>query len=382
MAAGLGLLTVGMLHLVRLRFAAGDTYPPCSSLRSDPLGGAVLYDALSLMPGLKVRRLYTPIEEIEHPAGTVLLRIGARRPEDPDQRAFLLAGGRVVTALAGRDNDEAAWQSRSETRDRSTNGWSRWRQWRGGQTNDAPEARSGWWSLGVSSGTNAIPDLAVPAVAGFRPVAWRSSLHFAAPASNGWHTLFTVAGEPVIVERACGAGSEVAAADTYFLSNEAQLFDRRPELLAYLVGTATTVLFDEVMHGVQENRNIMWLLRRYRMHGIGACLALLAALYLWQAAVPLLPRAAAEADDLAGDEAGYDVRHGFASLLRRSVPPAELTVTCAAAWERTARVAPQRRQAVRAVVAGETAKPPAARDPVAAWHRIAAILSERDSIHG
>ena len=46
----------GLLHLFKLRFAAGDVYPQYSSLRADPLGAMAFCESLERMPGLSVRR--------------------------------------------------------------------------------------------------------------------------------------------------------------------------------------------------------------------------------------------------------------------------------------------------------------------------------------
>ena len=42
----------GLVHLFRLRFAAGDVYPEYSSLRADPLGAMAFCESLERMPGL------------------------------------------------------------------------------------------------------------------------------------------------------------------------------------------------------------------------------------------------------------------------------------------------------------------------------------------
>ena len=41
----------GLLHLFNLRFAAGDVYPPYSSLRSDPVGCRIYYESLKVDVG-------------------------------------------------------------------------------------------------------------------------------------------------------------------------------------------------------------------------------------------------------------------------------------------------------------------------------------------
>jgi hypothetical protein len=62
---------IGIVELFLLRFAAGDVYPPYSSLRSDPSGTRVLYESLEKIPGATVVRHLKPLNMLEGAEGVV-----------------------------------------------------------------------------------------------------------------------------------------------------------------------------------------------------------------------------------------------------------------------------------------------------------------------
>ena len=109
-------LGAGVVRLLDLRYAAGDVYPPYSSLRSDPLGSRVLHDALLLLPGLEVGRRTTPLHDLDRETATVVLVLGADRREalsraTPAARvlpSLAARGARVVVTLAPVAGDPGA----------------------------------------------------------------------------------------------------------------------------------------------------------------------------------------------------------------------------------------------------------------------------------
>ena len=67
LAAALLAFAVGVVHLFQLRFSVGDVYPPYSTLRADPLGAEVFFDALAGQPGLGVERNLRPLDLLGKP---------------------------------------------------------------------------------------------------------------------------------------------------------------------------------------------------------------------------------------------------------------------------------------------------------------------------
>src|SRR5208282_4345007 len=87
-------------------------------------------------------------------------------------------------------------------------------------------------------------DLPLPAT-----LAWHSAAVFTNLAKS-WRTIYARGTNPVVIERRFGTGTVVLATDSYFLSNEALRKDRHPDLLAWLVGPARRVVFDEAHLGI------------------------------------------------------------------------------------------------------------------------------------
>jgi hypothetical protein len=258
---------VGIGQLFALRFEAGDIYPPYSSLRTDPLGAKALHESLDELPGLTTRRNYRALDELEL-SGATLLWLGESSrgvvihapgefehvaDTDADSLSELaLAGNRVVIAL--------------------TTGEPTWLTFGGlpgaglaaefGATvvsNTPPPDPDGHTAVATQTATDASLPPALP---------WRSDLAFGTLTGN-WRVLYEFDGHPVIVERVIGKGTLVLLADSYLLSNEAMFADRHSELLAWLIGGSGEVVFDEAHLGVVETTNIMALMRRYRLGGVG-----------------------------------------------------------------------------------------------------------------
>lgn len=156
------------------------------------------------------------------------------------------------------------------------------------------------------------------------------------PADNPpspWKTLATADGKPVLAERRVGGGSVVIATDTYFATNQALLMHPVPEFLAWLIGDARHVIFDETHLGTQENPGIMTLARRFHLHGFFFGGILLFILFVWQSSSSLVP-AQDGADSPVRTVAGQGAAAGLVSLLRRGVPRSKLLHTCFEQWER------------------------------------------------
>src|SRR5262249_7509494 len=82
---------------------------------------------------------------------------------------------------------------------------------------------------------------------------------------RAWKVIYQRSGHAVVVEGMVGKGSIVLSAESYFLSNEAMLKERRPELLAWLVGKHQNVVFDEFDRGIAVDPGVASLLRKYHL---------------------------------------------------------------------------------------------------------------------
>jgi hypothetical protein len=325
----------GVVHLLHLRYARGDVYPPYSSLRADPLGARILHDALAESGAVAVDRNFASWSRLEGGAATTVLILGLPPGTEADQaliefaHRLALGGSRVVLTLApeteiperrDRKKEEPAAAVPPEAEPDPVRRW--------GFELDRPEPE------GESGGEVLPPAVAARSDGSGLPesIPWRSVVVFG-EVRDPWQARYEVAGRPVMLERAYGAGSLIVLTDTYLFSNEAMRRDRRADLLAWLVGPARRVLFEETVHGIEESDTVAALLRRYGLLTPGLALLVLAGLALWYAGAPLLPRRD-DRDADPGVVVGRDSAAGLVTLLRRAVRPPDLVRSCVEEWSR------------------------------------------------
>ncbi len=408
LVAGFG---CGLLRLFHLRYAVGDVYPPYSSLRADPLGAKALHDALEELPGLSVRRNVEGLSREVDAPGTALLVLGhgphsldATDPSFTDSlESLALHGARVVLSFAPvvretwqrefekekkkQEKEEQEKESKekqepkppvlkkpgppptggpgihppgedelSEERLRRASFLKRWGF--KSEYDDLPLDAQGRPQAVVA---RRVAPLDLPGA-----LSWHTSLYFR-DLDPAWRVIYARGDEAVLIERPLGRGRLVLSADTYFLSNEAMLKERRPEILSWILGDKRTVVFDETHLGIEEQPGVAALARRYRLHGLAAGILLLAGLFLWQAAarfVPPLPEGGA------GDTvAGKDAAAGFVNLLQRGIPPGEILRVCVDEWARSLERGPAiPPKSLQRLAAGSG-------DPVEGYRRVSRALS-------
>ena len=425
-------LIAALVQLFALRFEQGDVYPPYSTLRADPLGAKAFHDALAEIRELDVQRNFAPLTQRRPGEPITMIYAGIQRRSvwgEEEIKAFeglVTNGARAVFAFAPEDVDaapppprvlgglpkknvaptppppppppaetppalepptappdgtppvEAASSSspaQSEIDDpvdrmsdlllpdgiKFNDGLRRW-----GAAFAIPRGKPGTAfdrrAVATAEAAHLEPELT-----------WHTALYFK-NLTPIWRVLYTCDGKPVVIERRYGDGAIVLVSDAYFLSNEALRRERAPRFLAYLLGTPRTILFDEEHHGVTENANVASLVRKYRLQPLLAGLALLAALFVWKHAVPLVP---APPDPLSAEPEvlGKDAHAGFINLLRRSIPPGRVLEVCAEEWEKSCgqRIHEAELEHVRSVLRAHRAR--AGRDAVMAYKAIAGGLS-------
>jgi hypothetical protein len=96
----------GIVRLFTLRFEAGDVYPPYSTLRADPLGAKVFFDALKTLPGIEAARGFRSIVKLKPDGGAAFFVLGLSTHAQWDEEevkaveSFADAGGRVAVTFA------------------------------------------------------------------------------------------------------------------------------------------------------------------------------------------------------------------------------------------------------------------------------------------
>ena len=189
-----------------------------------------------------------------------------------------------------------------------------------------------------------------------------------------WKALASKGSRPTIMQRQLGAGTIILCTDRFFLSNEALWKNPKSTFIAWLMGDATKIIFEETHLGafVGDEDGVMTLARRYRMHGLFLGGILLFALYIWRNAFSLVP--SSPDDDLghwrADAVAGQSAASGLEGLLRRGVKFGQLLPRCFAIWSGTraasSPVPPERRAQAEAILAD----PSALKTPVSTYQRV------------
>ncbi|HXA45556.1 MAG TPA: DUF4350 domain-containing protein [Candidatus Angelobacter sp.] len=403
-----GVFAFGLIKLFKLRFEAGDVYPPYSSLRADPLGSMALYESLGKVPGISVRRDFSAANRLPEEPDTAYVHLAARPgewdwlPDDlnTEVRAFLARGGRLVityfpqtgpiSRFETADDDQTNALKSAPTMAKATNnptGGLREKKIEpngketGVSLNDDWNFHEGYKALepdGLSYSPATVwrkADLELPS-----SLQWHSGLIFT-NCGPEWRTIYTRGVYPVVIERQFGRGSVVIASDSYFVSNEAMLKDRHADLLAWLVGANRQIVFDEAHFGIIESPGVAGLMRKYHLQGLAAGLLLLAGLFIWKNATSLVPP---HTDEPAQDfVAGKNAATGFVNLLRRNIPVRDVFGVCFAEWKKSAapsgKFSAGRLQQAEALFKSEDSLAQKRRDPIAAYQRISETLGNRKS---
>jgi hypothetical protein len=417
LAAVILLFLAGLLQLFDLAFEKGDVYPPYSSLRSDPVGGRAFYEAMRALNGISVTRHFKPLTRLPDGGGKTLFIAGCNTSDDPEDLVkalehFAGGGGRLVLAfhpilesLAATDDAEScgcgSGKGEKSEKECSKDGCKEQKKDGGdgedGDEKDNPE-EDPWFveyvsiedRWGFSFATLLPPKseegeyLEIEAIKQDGPpewpqsLSWHSALYFDKPVEQ-WKTLYAWDGHPVIIERPWLRGTIVLCSDSYLLSNEAMRKERHPEVLAWLVGPSTSVIFDEAHFGIQQQQGVMTLARKYHLDLPLALLALLALLFIWKNASSLAPKHAALS--LEENHQGKDSTAGLVNLLRRSIPRGKISQVCVEEWGAVFAHDPKcaaKRGRVKDILERETSLPARQRNPVKTYQTISALLKERD----
>lgn len=398
----------GVVHLFLLRFEAGDSYPPYSSVRADPLGSKMLYESLGSLEGMTVSRNYQSLSKLgQHSNATLFLfgmpsfsLNGTRKEDVLAMESFVLGGGRLVLLLypdkpkavpskpkqksgatekegvgeRGREKETDGNDPKKKQNDRCDAGYiALTERWKIGMSLEELPADADRHRTMV-----AVPTPKVQALT--QPVSWHSSLWFEGLGPD-WRTLYERDGKSVLIERAYGKGTVVLASDSYFVSNEAMVKERRPELLVWLVGPNSAVIFDETHFGVQESLGVAALGRKYRLHGLFSGLLLLSVLFIWKNSVGLVPPGEGHPEKGIGARTGKDYLSGLAGLLRRTVPRNGIFAVCVEEWKKANRIdsrdTAREFALIESIIESETSRPVRERDPLGAYRSIHKLLSER-----
>jgi hypothetical protein len=205
-------------------------------------------------------------------------------------------------------------------------------------------------------------------------ISGHSALYFKNPDSK-WRVLYRLQGLPVLMEKQIGKGTIVLSTITYFLSNEAMLRERHPGLILWLTGGKNEIIFDEYFHGMAKNVGVTALMRKYNLEITLLLLIILAVLYIWKNALPLVPVPETERRADVTSSLGKDSSAGLTNLLRRNIPMNKILTVSYAEWKKTvpARqpVSSEKLARIEAILTTEK------KNPISAYNQISEVLKEK-----
>jgi len=371
-------LLAGVIHLFVLRFQTGDIYPAYSSLRSDPLGTKAFYESLQNFEDIKVHRNYRMMSFLKFEPRTTFFYFGAEVADNARMPEMLSnvferltqSGGRLVLSflpvikkveekpcVSDKDSGPAktdvetdpdnpapnpACEQKSETSRESDPAKGENPSLKIGAAEDQFFSLREKWGIGFNfianlpvKGKKYLTLDAVARRSGLpTAVSWHTNLFFDL-LDDGWQTIYAVDGNPVIVERRLGSGTLVLCADSFFISNEALLSERHPQLLVWLLGGNGRIIFDETHLGIYKQPGVAGLLRQYRFQWFFAALFLLALLFVWKNAVYFVPPRQDDLPSGADVVSEKDYTRGLIALLRRNVASNKILQVCGQEWQQT-----------------------------------------------
>ena len=419
----------GIVTMLGARVSSGDTFPIYSSHRADPLGTRVLYEALGQMPGVSCERNYQPVKKLKGGSGDLLIMANVQGWQTQTHcgcddggeaiTAWAKAGGRVILALAQRpgfsfksEDDLKALRRRLREEKEKKTKKEKEKEEASAEKADSNKPAAGekkeqknddeeddnvrylgcaydlflherrFWLGGDDLPPPPAPTPHLPLQEDEMPNWFSYSYLRPTPAGEGqWHALATKGDRAMVMRRQVGKGDIIVCTDSFFLSNEALWREPHSAFLAWLVGDARRVVFEERAHGVGDDDGIMTLARRYRMHGLFLGGILLFALFVWRNATSLVPPdEAADLGHWRGDAvAGHGAASGLVSMLRRGIKPGELLQKCFASWEVTraasGRIPAERVDKAREILSAEPSGPRALRQLAESYRKL------RDALH-
>ncbi len=345
---------VSIVRLFVLRFESGDVYPTYSSLRSDPLGTKVFYESLNnLLPG-SVTRNYHFLSKIDMTPDTTLLYLGVHTYEltlagKKKLNAFdqiTVPGGRVIVSFLPIQITDPKNKSDEEKKDTKASPDKDEKTSCNKDKSDCCKKKCDMTSIskrwGVDFGYEETgKDLSDAVYAEkdgknvpISAISWHTALYFK-DLNEAWEVICTRNNHPVIIERNIGRGSVVLSTDSYFLSNEAMQKERHPELLAWVVGNKSTIIFDESHFGIQKSLGIADLAQKYRLYWVFFGALVFAGLFVWRNSTYFIPPEDSESSESQAVASSRDNTAGLISLLRRNVRPEDILNICSLEWKKS-----------------------------------------------
>jgi len=378
-------LLLGILNIFSLRFSRGDLYPEYSSYRPDPVGCKALHDSLGEL-GIETKRHFEKIGKLKHESNTILIRTGINSMraiyQDESLHSYIMNGGtfiglfhpnarKIVYAKVAKKSEEIeeekcekeidVEQSEDELNDDDGKEVTEEQDEDSEKDSDTdienekistPADRFKAILSCELGDDNKSKDAKGAAIDSAKPteLLTKNGSYIAFPTfskntfqvdDNIWSVLYSSNDAPVIIKRKLGQGYIILSNSTYFITNEGLKKHRANALIAYLIGNPHRVVFDEYSLGVQENRNIAWLFKKFNLHYLLINLGLIVLLFLWYNFGALSNVSYVRKNSYLESgviESTLSSSSGLLNIISKSIKPKELLNISIAEWRKTVKI--------------------------------------------
>lgn len=408
-AAALGAFFIfSVYHLLNIQVETGDIYPRYSSFRADPKGTRILFESLEKFHHLDVQRNIDHLNPQNVKDNTAAFFIdfdvidvfkimgGYLNLVDYTQAVCAEGGTVIITSTGGtilsaglqkieekekelkkkKDAQKSKEKKKDENEISEEDAEEKHRQLMRflnfkPKTLALPTAHSELVTMpDTARRVIDIPDLP-------ETMTWHSDIVFE-NVGDEWEPIYMRKTYPVIMRRKLLDGWIIVSSDSFFLSNEAMWKDRHVSLIQWMIGSATTVMFDEFHLGVVKKRGVASLIRRYNLFALFGVFVAIALIFIWRNAffyIPANDDAYIQLERI--HEKGKDSDAALLNLMESHIPSANILNLCYNEWVSSFQHLPKKlRQEVNAVINEENAKPKKEQNPVDTYNRICNIIKK------
>lgn len=380
------LLLLGIYNIFSLRFSRGDLYPEYSSYRPDPVGCKALHDSLGEL-GIVMERHFEKIGKLKQEPNSILIRTGINSIseiyQDESLHSFIMNGGtfigffhasarKIVYAKVAKKSEEIEEDEKCEKESEVDKIEDELNDDDGKEDAEEQDEYSDEDSdTDIESEKISTPsdrfkailscelsnkskekDAKGAAIDIAKPteLLTKNGSYIAFPTfskntfqvdDNVWSVLYSTNDAPVMIKRKIGQGYIVLSNSTYFITNEGLKKHRANALIAYLIGDSHRVIFDEYSLGVQENRNIAWLFKKFNLHYLLINLGLIVLLFLWYNFGSLSNLSYVRENSYLESgviDSKLSSSSGLLNIISKSIKPKELLNISIAEWRKTVKI--------------------------------------------
>lgn len=365
--AACGIFIWTAYSLFDLRFSKSNVHENYSTLRADPLGCKALYESFQKISGFTVCRHLRPADEIEKPEESTLIIAGAMSDyyiiSNKELFDFVLNGGRLVVLFSpnatasyftkdkekkekkedkkkpAKEKPQKTQKSDEKTKEKKKEEKKKEAALLEEEVKKMKRLKKRWGFELEKDRRSFVIETKISPMEKSRKEYGFSEMPFYSPLNikllhEDWTIHYSYRGKVAVAEKYYGKGSALLSTACYFASNESLRKKPQLNLLRHAFLNRKSIYFYEAHHGLKEQRNIIWLGKKYKLALLALNLILLAAFYVWKNLLSI--SGSVQHSEKEGKiHADFNYASGLVNLLKRGVSRKGLASSCVGEWEKT-----------------------------------------------